>query len=448
MKTVLLIDDDQVVRAAWSRACRGAGWTVLEADDGDAGLAQALRHQPSVIVCDLFMPRYNGVKLVRAVRSHAQRLGRPLIIMTSVSSYETDRKNALEAGADEYLVKPLRANVLLEHLARAQRAESPAAPGSGATGGQVPPEPTRLRFWGVRGSIASPGAGTVLYGGNTACVELRSDGELIVLDAGTGIRPLGLALVKEFDQRPIYLTVLISHTHWDHIQGLPFFVPAYDSKNLIRILGYEGARRGLEITLTAQMESPYFPVGLEQLPGNITVEELREMKFSVGQVRVQAAFFNHPGNCTGYRLLTSGGSIAYLPDMEPQRPAGKTDAEVRADPELVLFAEREKNKLIEFIRGAQVLIMDAQYSAEEYKTHAGWGHSSVDQTVALAVEANVKRLFLFHHDPTHDDAEVSRMVEAGRQLAAQRGSQLVVDAAQEGLEVVLEKAAELRPSAG
>jgi phosphoribosyl 1,2-cyclic phosphodiesterase/CheY-like chemotaxis protein len=447
MKTVLLIDDDQVVRAALARACRAAGWTVLEADDGDAGLEQALRHRPAVMVCDLFMPRYNGFQLARAVRGHADRLGRPLIIMTSVSAYESDRKNALEAGADEYLVKPVRTTELLEHLARVAPAESPPTPGADGGSGQGPPEPVRLRFWGVRGSVASPGAATVFYGGNTACVEVRSDGELIVLDAGTGIRPLGLALVEEFDQRPIELTILVSHMHWDHIQGLPFFVPAYNAKNLIRILGYEGARRGLEITLAAQMESPYFPVGLEQMPGNITVEELRELKFSVGQVQVQAAFFNHPGNCAGYRLFTSGGSIAYLPDVEPHRPFGKSDAEARADPEQLLFAQREKDKLVGFVRDADVLIMDAQYSAEEYKAHVGWGHSSVDQTVALAVEANVKRLFLFHHDPAHDDAQVSRLVEDARKLVAQRGSQLVVDAAREGLEVVLAKVAEPRPSA-
>jgi phosphoribosyl 1,2-cyclic phosphodiesterase len=336
---------------------------------------------------------------------------------------------------------------LVQQLARAPAAESPPILCSNGVSGQGPQEPARLKFWGVRGSIATPGAGTVFYGGNTACVEVRSNGELIVLDAGTGIRLLGLALVEEFNQRPIALTILVSHTHWDHIQGFPFFVPAYNAKNLIRILGYEGARRGLEITMAAQMESPYFPVSLEQMPGNITIQELRELKFSVGQVQVQAALFNHPGNCTGYRLLTSGGAIAYLPDVESRDRSGKSDAEARAGPGLLLSAEREGDQLLEFVRDAEVLIMDSQYSAEEHKAHVGWGHSSVDQTVALALKANVKRLFLFHHDPGHDDAQISRLVEAARHLAAQQGSRLVVDAAREGLEVVLEKVAAPGPSA-
>lgn len=293
----------------------------------------------------------------------------------------------------------------------------------------------------MRGSIATPGAGTVFYGGNTSCVEVRSNGELIVLDAGTGIRRLGLALVEEFDRRPIVLTILISHAHWDHIQGFPFFVPAYDAKNLIRILGYEGARHGLEITLTAQMESPYFPVSLEQMPGNITIEELRELEFSVGQVRVRAAPFNHPGGCIGYRLFTSGGSVAYLPDVEPHHRFERSDPDVRPGSAPPLPAAGDEGALVEFIRDADVLIMDSQYSAEEYKAHLGWGHSAVNDTVALAAKANVKRLFLFHHDPSHDDAAVSRLVETARELAVRQGSRLVVEAAREGLEVVLERAA-------
>src|SRR5881396_4165249 len=125
---------------------------------------------------------------------------------------------------------------------------------------------TRLKFWGVRGSIPTPGPSTVQYGGNTSCVEIRADGEIIILDAGSGIRRLGLALAQEFKDQSLNLTLLITHTHWDHIQGFPFFVPAYDPQNKLRILGYEGAKKGLYSTLTHQMESPYFPVSLQHVP--------------------------------------------------------------------------------------------------------------------------------------------------------------------------------------
>src|SRR5262245_39686438 len=132
-----------------------------------------------------------------------------------------------------------------------------------------------LRFWGVRGSIPTPGPSTVHYGGNTSCVELRVDGQIIILDAGTGIRALGLALAEEFQDRPIDLTLLVSHTHWDHIQGFPFFPVAYDPKNTIRVLAFEGARKSLEATLSSQMESSYFPISMREMPGNITIEELK-----------------------------------------------------------------------------------------------------------------------------------------------------------------------------
>src|SRR5438874_1132472 len=176
---------------------------------------------------------------------------------------------------------------------------------------------TRLKLWGVRGSIPVPGPTTVRYGGNTTCVEVRADGELIVLDAGSGIRGLGLALENEFGSRPINLSLLITHVHWDHIQGFPFFVPSYNDKNQIQIFGYDGTGSGLREILNGQMATPYFPVALYDLPGKIKIEKLEMMDFQIGKVHVRARFMNHPGVCVGYRLFTSKGSIAFMPDHEP-----------------------------------------------------------------------------------------------------------------------------------
>jgi phosphoribosyl 1,2-cyclic phosphodiesterase len=264
-------------------------------------------------------------------------------------------------------------------------------------------------------------------------VEVRADNEIIILDSGTGIRPLGLALAAEFKGRPLNLTLLISHTHWDHIQGFPFFVPAYDPKNRIRILGYEGARAGLAGVLSSQMEGPFFPIGLDQLPSNIVIEELRDLEFQIGQVKVQAAFMNHPGVCMGYRLFTSQGSVAYLPDNEPclRLRASAEPGAIRQARSLD-FAEAEDRKTIDFIHGADVLILDSQYDADEYASHVGWGHGCVDDVVALALRAEARQLFLFHHDPSHDDARISGMVQHARTLAAERRGALRVDAAQEG----------------
>lgn len=431
MKAVLLIEDDNALRPMIAGLLEQNGWKVLQAEDGEAGINLAREHKPDVVVCDLLMPRCNGYQVCRAIRAtpdlHATK-----IIMISGRGYSTDKINALEAGADEYLVKPIEERNLRAALRRLTTAEEfptatqPRSSTPGTAG------PARVKFWGVRGSIASPGSATVFYGGNTSCVEVRADGEVIVLDAGTGIRLLGLSLAQEFNGQPLNLTLLLTHTHWDHIQGFPFFVPAYDPKNTVRILGYEGARQGLAATLGAQMESPYFPVGMRELPGNISIEELRDMEFSVGTVRVRAMFVNHPGICVGYRLETSGGSVVYIPDNEPFLRLRSKPPEAGA--KTLEFAREQDAKLVEFVRDADVLIMDSQYDASEYEAHIGWGHSCVDDVAELATRAQVKQLFLFHHDPTHDDEHVSRMLGHARQLV---GNGTLVEAAREGLEVVL-----------
>ncbi len=287
----------------------------------------------------------------------------------------------------------------------------------------------RIRFWGVRGSIPAPGESTSFFGGNTSCVELRANGEHIICDAGSGIRPLGLALAAEADGRPLNLTLLVTHAHWDHIQGFPFFVPAYDPESRVRILGYEGASEGLRTMLAGQMESPYFPLPLDQLPGNIEIEELKEMQFRVGSIPVEAWFTNHPGVCVGYRFHTSGGVIVYMPDNETvSRKAGHPREQVPSTIE---------GDIVDFIRDADVLILDAQYNAKEYAAHIGWGHGCVDEVVALAASAKVKRLYLFHHDPAHDDRVISSMVMHARTLAKAAGSPMRIEAAREGEVITL-----------
>jgi phosphoribosyl 1,2-cyclic phosphodiesterase len=171
----------------------------------------------------------------------------------------------------------------------------------------------RIKFWGTRGSIAVPSPETLRYGGNTTCVELRADGEIIVLDAGSGIRPLGIALDREFQGRPIKLSLLVTHAHWDHIQGFPFFKPAYDSQSEIRIFGFDGTGVTFREIMTEPMKSPFFPITMRELSARMDINKLNEMKFSLGKLDIHAAFVNHPGVCAGYRIFTSGGSVAFLP---------------------------------------------------------------------------------------------------------------------------------------
>jgi phosphoribosyl 1,2-cyclic phosphodiesterase len=301
----------------------------------------------------------------------------------------------------------------------------------------APASSTRLKVWGVRGSIPVPGSATIRYGGNTTCVEVRADGEIIVLDAGTGIRSLGLALEKEFGSQPIELTLLITHVHWDHIQGFPFFVPSYNDKNQIRIFGYDGTDTGLREILKGQMATPFFPVRLYDLPGKINIKKLETMEFTIGKVRVRSKFMNHPGVCVGYRLFTSAGSIAFLPDHEPYDAfkLHSVKSHLLSPEQTRKRAEEERAGLVEFLHGADILILDTQYTDEEYQAHIGWGHGSLSTAVSLALDANVRKLVLFHHDPSHDDAMVDTMVESARKLAAKSESYLEVEGAREGVEI-------------
>jgi phosphoribosyl 1,2-cyclic phosphodiesterase len=274
----------------------------------------------------------------------------------------------------------------------------------------------RLTFWGVRGSIPTPGPDTVKFGGNTTCAELRADGQHIILDAGSGLRELGKSLEEEFGERPMDLTLLLTHTHWDHIQGFPFFLPAYRAKNKIRIFGFEGARQNLQRTLEVQMESPYFPVSFKDLPGSIVIEEMKEPSFKLGNITVRSARTKHPGVTVGYRIETSAGSVCFIPDHEAS--PGETFPSVS-----------------ELIAGADVVLLDSQYTAEEYPKHVGWGHGCLDDVVRVAGNAGVKRLYLYHHDPSHNDEFIEGMVARARELAS--GYDMDVDAAREGEQVVL-----------
>ncbi len=453
MNTALVIDDDTPFRKQAYRWLLGAGWRALEAADGEKGLAMALRHQPEVVVCNLRVPRYNGFQVCRMIRAQRNEIRQPVILVTSGSDYASDRQNALESGADACLVKPIVKAELLKMLETPSIYQSALAPRKPALNGPFsspisPDLPPVIRFWGVRGSIPTPGPSTVHFGGNTSCVEVRADGEIIVLDAGSGIRGLGLALAKEFADQPIKTTVLISHTHWDHIQGFPFFVPAYNPENKLRIIGYEGSRKGLMSSLSTQMESPYFPVSLRQMPGNLDVTEMKELEFSVGRVKVQAAFVNHPGVTVGYRLFTSGGSIVYIPDHEPfQRLRCQTSGQDGINPaEVLKYASDQDQRIIEFIKDADALIIDAQYDDAEYQTHAGWGHGCVDDVVALALSARVKQLFLFHHDPDHDDAQILRMEAWARQLVWFAHESLAINAACEGVKFELKSSVATAPA--
>lgn len=289
-----------------------------------------------------------------------------------------------------------------------------------------------LRFWGTRGSIASPGPSTVRYGGNTSCVEVVTDaGRRFMFDCGTGARALGLNLMNHAP-KPIDLTILLSHTHWDHIQGFPFFAPVFEAGNRIMVCGPKGANTSLPEVLAGQMEYTYFPVDLGSLGAKIEYRDLSEGTHDVDGVRIAVQYLNHPAIALGYRIEADGMSLLYLCDHEPYwESLWRSDAEPGKLESILHDGDRRHAA---FMQNADIVIHDSQYTPDEYPARKNWGHSTYTYIAGIAAAANVKRLFLTHHDPTHGDDVLDHIQKSARALVAAAGSDMRVECAREGYE--------------
>ncbi|OCR00672.1 MBL fold metallo-hydrolase [Oscillatoriales cyanobacterium USR001] len=272
-----------------------------------------------------------------------------------------------------------------------------------------------VHFWGVRGSIASPGAETVRYGGNTPCVEMRVGNHRLIFDGGTGLRVLGQSLLS---QMPVEAHMFFTHSHWDHIQGFPFFVPAFIKCNSFRIYGAiapNGAT--IQQRLNDQMLHPNFPVPLQIMGADLKFNDIEiGRSIELGDVKIENALLNHPGEAVGYRVSWQDYAVAYVTDTEH-------------------FPDHLDENVLLLARNADVLIYDATYTDEEYASEkspkVGWGHSTWQEAVKVAKAANVKKLVIFHHDPLHNDDFLDRI---GEQVAQKFPDSLM---AREGLSIQL-----------
>ena len=275
----------------------------------------------------------------------------------------------------------------------------------------------RLRCWGTRGSIPSPGPATAGYGGNTPCIEIRARGRRLIFDAGSGIRLLGLELMEEGG--PFEATIFLSHFHWDHIQGFPFFAPLYHPATNLRIIGPMQRNIDIKSLFAGQMGPIYFPVPFSALAATTVFDHLNEGSWEEDGVVVSAMRVRHPSFTVGYRVDAGGRRVCIIPDNEL----------VGGDHEVT---EGWRERLRTFVADADLLIHDSMYTEAEYPAKIGWGHSTFSQSVALAAEAGVKKLLFFHHAPERSDGELDRLVEQAREEAASTAPGLDLAAAREG----------------
>jgi len=352
------------------------------------------------------MPRMHGYEVVQRIRQDAELQGVKILISSS-KSYAADMATARKAGADDYITKPYDIAALLGKVDE-------------LVGGAK--TPVSLRFWGTRGSIPAPGPRTQRYGGNTPCTELRVGDRILIIDAGSGIRELGNSLMKEFQSKSIQADLLIGHTHWDHIQGLPFFPPLYMPQNRFVIHGVHGTTQPFSEVLAAQMSHPYFPVDMKAMCSNPQILELNG-PLQLGDAKVTYHYLNHPGITVGFRIETRASAICYLSDHEPY---GRLNQKGE-------FSTKEDDAVARFVRKADLLISEAQYTDEEYKFKRSWGHSTFTDVIGLAVKAEIKQLALFHHDPEHSDEMMDRFVADCQSFIAGRGYALKCFGAQEGM---------------
>jgi phosphoribosyl 1,2-cyclic phosphodiesterase len=291
----------------------------------------------------------------------------------------------------------------------------------------------KVKFWGVRGSIPCPGSATQKFGGNTSCVQVLGGEEVVVMDAGTGIRELGIQLMAP--KKPVRVHMLVTHTHWDHIQGFPFFTPIYIPGNELFIYGPRALEKSLEEALMFQMQYSYFPVRGVELAARVKFTELGEETFNIGDLEVSTKSMNHPIRVLAYKVKHKGSSVIYTGDNEPyydvladRAPAMDTGIHRRSE-----FIKECNQRVVDFCRGTDLLIADSQYTDEEYKGKRGWGHSSIGQVLQLAQDSAVKKLVLFHHEPTHDDKILAGIERNARTRAAKLKTKVQVVAAREGM---------------
>ena len=401
-----LVDDDPDILALLRSVLEKAGHTVVSSNSSQQALNEIPGVSPDCVITDLMMPVMDGFELCRELRRRPEIESMKIIVL-SAKSYDFDRRRARELGADGYIVKPINPATLLTSI------------------DEFVSKHMVVTYWGVRGTLPVPGPRTLKRGGNTSCVSIEVGGEpLYIFDCGSGIKQLSDQIMASGTQR-FSAKIFISHTHWDHINTLPFFAPLYIRGNQLEIYGPYQGDLTIARAIAAQMEGVYFPVTIREFGAHLVFRDLREETLDFGTVKIETLLLKHPGSCLGYKVTCHGRSACYITDNELYLPS-----DPRRD-------QRYLERLTDFVRGTDVLITDTTYRDHEYPSKVDWGHSCVSEVADLAVRADVKRLHLFHHDPDQSDDDIDRKLDETRAHVARLGGSVEVDAPAEKYKLVL-----------
>ena len=380
----VIVDDEEFMLRLMTLVLEEAGHTVAAFGSSVRALREIPVERPDCVISDVIMPEMDGFELCRELRKRPD-LASIKIIMCTSKSYDFDRRRAKELGADGYIVKPIKRETMMQQI------------------DEILSEMVTVNYWGVHGTLPVCGQGSLRYGGNTSCVSIEISGEpMFIFDCGSGIKQLSDSIAAAKIQR-MAARIFISHTHWDHINTIPFFGPLYVRGNQIEVFGPYQGDLTIERAIAAQMESVYFPVTIREFGARLMFRDLREESLEFGPVRIDTILLKHPGYCLGYKLSCYGRTVCYITDNELY---------LKTDPRYDLaYVER----LAAFVRGADLLITDTTYRDHEYPSKVDWGHSCVSEVADLAARAKVKRLHLFHHDPDQTDDDIDLKLKEMRE---------------------------------
>ena len=386
-----VVDDDPAMSQFMTEILRREGYQVDHSTSSRTALEKIPGIAPNIIFLDIMMPEMDGLELCRKLRE-IPVLDNSKIIMVTAKSYDFDQRRARMLGANGYIVKPIDVANFNQQVRR------------------VIEDKVCLSYWGVRGTLPVSGRQTVRYGGNTSCVSMKfPNGEFFIFDAGSGIRELGKHLMSQGSQR-LSGKFFLSHPHWDHINAFPFFVPFFIPGNEFEIIGPKHGDMEVRDLINDQMNGVYFPITMREFGSHLIFRNMGEEKISFGEIEISTMWLSHPGSCLGYRINYCNRSICYITDNEIYEASNPN-----RNPEYV-------DRLVSFLKDADVVITDTCYLDEEYKTKVGWGHCSVSQVIEFTSQANIKALHLFHHDPDQNDDDIDRKLLLAREKMQKTGA--------------------------